>query len=366
MVHAVNNLEPQQPTRQITLMPTTIVKPDGPPDWRDFRTLSADPTGQILYFIECYRQPAPDCQVLRFDRATQQLYTYQLPEGYVYLEAYVSPSGRKLAMVRIPNGTAFPETLEQRQIAIMNIDGSGFEVLPLAPGPKSRPTFNATDDRLAFWRAQVRMDRSAKTSASRYDVYEYSFDTRQEAQFAASYQFFQGGCLYYLSDQRQLLVHGDVPMRDEALFHLSTHEYKKRYPNHLFRLNRKQTTWTHPMYSREPFIYMMRVTANARGDIAFSAEAIQEGGSIFLDKQDGSFFRWSERLWPAFETNTLLYAALLDSELVGIYVKTTAISREHGKTRFLRLDMTSGEWRALPMPALSTAQSISVSLKPEQ
>ena len=98
----------------------------------------------------------------------------------------------------------------------MNTDGSGLEVMPLAAGPKTYPTFNANDDRLAFWRSKPR-DLRAKTLAYDYDVYEYDFKTDKETAFGPSYRFFQGDTIRYLPDGDELLVQADVPLSDISI-----------------------------------------------------------------------------------------------------------------------------------------------------
>ncbi len=95
------------------------------------------------------------------------------------------------------------------------------------------PTFNAGDDRLAFWRAKPR-NPGSKILAADYDVYEYDFKTGKEYPFGASYKFFRGR-IHYLQGGDELLVKADVPSI-EGLLGLTIQDYMKRYTNYVFRL----------------------------------------------------------------------------------------------------------------------------------
>lgn len=358
------NTPNSQAPQPITVMPTTTIPSNDPPDWRDFRTLSAHPNGEEIFFVECQKNLAENCRVLRFNLKTRALGYYALPKGYAYLEAYISPSGKKLALLRASQQvTAFPENLERREIAIMNVDGTGFEVLPLALGAKTRPTFNATDDRLVFWRAKPRTEPGAKTLAAGYDVWEYDLKAGKEYPFGASYRFFQAGEIYYLPSGDDVLVKGGVPLVDMARFGLDTHDYGKRYPNQIFTLKRGQSDWSEPMFANESFKSLMRLTLSRDGAMVFDAEPPKGSTSIYRQEPSGNFRQWSTRQpWDVFGTAALFYAAMVGNQLIGIFNNKDAQS-EPGLKRFLTLDMQTGEWRTLNIPPLVSARIIPVILK---
>lgn len=351
----------------ITVMPITIVPSNEPPDWRDFRSLSAHPNGEDIFFVECYKKPAEDCRVLRFNLKTRALTYYDLPKGYMYLSAYLSPSGKKLALVRVPQEVkSFPENLERYQIAVMNSDGTNFEVLPLAQGVKNRPTFNASDDRLAFWRGEPRT-QPAKTSVTDIDVYEYDFKTGKEYPFGPSYRFFQAGEIYYLPSGDELLVNTDIPLQEQARLGLDTHAFGIRYPNHIFHLRRGQTGWTAPLFANESFKAASRLALSRDGAMVFKAEAKKEGTSIFRSERAGGFTQWSygfadNSIRHLFGAATANYSVLMGNQLIGIFNKHDA-QRERDLKRFLILDMQTGEWRTLHIPSLSTAKPIPVTTR---
>lgn len=374
LAHQMNTPNSQTP-QAITEMPTTIIPSNDPPDWRDFRTLSAHPNGEEIFFVECQKNLAENCRVLRFNLKTRSLAYYALPKGYAYLEVYLSPSGKKLALLRASQQvTTFPENLERREIAIMNVDGTGFEVLPLALGAKTRPTFNASDDRLAFWRAKPRTESGAKTLAAGYDVWEYDLKAGKEYAFGASYRFFQAGEIYYLPSGDELLVTAQWPSEgfagnsfDEpagrAFLGLSSNEYRKRYVNQVFRLHRGQADWSEPMFANESFKTLMRLALSRDGAMVFDATPPKGATSIYRQEPDGGFRQWSTRKpWDVFGTASLWYSALVGNQLIGIFDNKDA-QLEPGLKRFLTLDMQTGEWRALSIPPLSAARAIPVTLK---
>ncbi|MGB8518360.1 MAG: hypothetical protein WCD45_10800, partial [Gallionella sp.] len=349
-----------QPTMD---MPTSIIPSKDSPDWRDFRTLSAHPNGEEIFFVECQKNLAENCRVLRFNLKTRSLAYYALPKGYAYLEVYLSPSGKKLALLRASQqATTFPENLERREIAIMNTDGTEFEVLPLALGPKTTPTFNASDDRLAFWRAKPRTDSGAKTLASGYDVWEYDLKTGKEYAFGASYRFFQAGEIHYLPGVDELLVKGHVPS-GEALLGLNLQNYEERYPNYVFRLRRGQTVWVAPLFANESFKNLMRLALSRDGAMVFDATPSKGATSIYRQEPGGGFRQWSTRNpWDVFDTAALFYSTLIGNQFIGIFNNKDA-QREPDLMRFLILNMQTGEWRALSIPPLSAARAIPVTLK---
>lgn len=355
---------PNSPAPQpITVMPITVVPSNEPPDWRDFRTLSAHPNGEEIFFVECRKDLPEICRVLRLNLKTRVMAYFALPTTHAYLEAYLSPSGKKLAMVRVPQQvTSIAENLERKEIAIMNIDGTGLEVLPLASGPKTHPTFNANDDRLAFWRSKPRKPNS-KTLTTGYDVYEYDFKTGKETAFGASYRFFQGGEIHYLLGGDELLVTSDVPLADEGLLGMNVQDYGKRYLNHVFRLKRGQTHWVEPLFARESFKLLSQPALSRDGDMVFSAETVKEGVSIFRAERRGGFSQWQNKIWDAFEVGALNSSVIIGNRLLGIYQRLRAIPNYGEARRFVTLDMQSGEWRAMSIPPISSAKAIPVSMK---
>ncbi len=96
---AVNPMDtPNSPAPQpITVMPVTVIPSKEPPDWRDFRSLSAHPNGEEIFFVECHIDIPEKCRLLRLNLKTRGLAYYALPIDYQYVEAYLSPSGKKMA-----------------------------------------------------------------------------------------------------------------------------------------------------------------------------------------------------------------------------------------------------------------------------
>ncbi len=361
--------------KPITNMPIKIIPSNQPVEWRDFRAVSAHPDGENIFFVECVNQPSSDCKVLRFNLKTKVLAYYDLPSEYFYVEAYLSPNGKKLSLVLIPKKiTTFPETVQSIEIAIMNADGTNFEILPLASGIKTRPMFNFKNDKLAFWRAKPR-EQPAKTMASHYDVYEYDLKAKKEYLFAASYQFFQAGEIYYLPNGNEIVIGADVPSSDKALFGLDIWGYSKKYDNNMiFRLRRGQADWAEPLFIGDGFEFAHRVTLTHDNKIIFEAtnrEQEQKGSSkwsysVYRQEQN-SFSKWSRGdkenpICKIFDTGSLKYSALLGNRLIGIYHKN-ASGRYSISYRFLILDMTTGEWSALNIPPLYTARAIPVTVK---
>lgn len=361
--------------QKISVIPSSIIASNELPDWRDFRTVSSHQNGENILFVECEEILLADCRVLRLNINTRKFNYYDLPQGYRYLEAYISPSGKKMAVIRSPKQAQnFPENLNDREIIIMNSDGTNFEVLSLAVGPKTRPTFNASDDRLVFWRAQPRAEKGAKTLASNYDVWEYDLKKGKEYPFGASYRFFQAGEIHYLPGGDELLVAAQWPSEGfngvsfdnpsgRAFLGLSSNEYRTRYVNQIFRLRRVQTEWSEPIFSNESFSRAMRLSLTSDGSMVFEATPLKGSVSIYRQEPDGGFRQYSmQQSWDMFGTAALLYSTLVGNQLIGIFNNKDA-QRKRDERRFLILNLENGEWRALVVPPLAIAQPIFVTLK---
>lgn len=348
----------------ITLMPTTIVPSNEPPDWRDFRTVTAHPDGEHIFFVECRKDFPENCRVMRLNLRTKGFAYFALPAGYSNAEAYVSPSGKKIALVRMPlQYKTFPDTLERREIAIVNSDGTGFEVLPLALGAKTRPTFNATDDRLAFWRATPRIEQGAKSAASGYDVWEYDFKTGKEYPFGTSYRFFGGGEIHYLDSGNDILIKAEPPLEQAARLGKEIRDYQQSFPNQVFILRRGDTRWVTPLFAQEHFSGVQRLALARDGAMVFDATPPKGSTAIYRQMPTGDFLQWSHRsAWDTFDTASLYYAVVVGSELIGIFNNKNQ-QRAPDAKRFLILNMDKNTWRALSIPPAMTALAVPLALK---
>ncbi len=165
-----------------------------------------------------------------------------------------------------------------------------------------------------------------------------------------------------------MLVKSDVPLSDEGLLGMTTHEYGKRYPNHIFRLKRGQTQWVEPLFAHESFKGLWQPTLSRDGDLVFDAAPPKMGSiSICRHKTSDGFLKWStgqgqDSIWVVFSTARLMYSALIDSKLIGIFSNYVSQNNQRLR-RFLTLDMESGVWRAMSIPPVSTAKAIPVTLK---
>lgn len=351
--------------QQIISIPTTVIPSKEPPDWRDFRTVSAHPDGEQIVFVECGKDIPANCRVLRMNLKTNELFYYALPSEYTYSEVYFSPSGNKISMIRVSaQFKTFPGNLEHREIVVMNSDGSGHEVLPLALGAKTRPKFNATEDHLVFWRATPR-DASAKSIASGYDVWEYDFKTQKEKIFSVTYRFFEGGEIHYLPSEDEILVSGYAPLEGSAKFGLSAREYIDKYPNQLFQLKRSEKKWKTSILNSEFFHSnsAMNFSIMKSNVMIFNAHTVKGYMSIYKQVRNNEFYEWyTRKLWDDFDTASLRYSAVSDEKLIAIFNNKNQQQNSTLK-RFFILDMIRNEWRAFSIPAIKTSIPVAVSFK---
>lgn len=351
--------------QQIIYIPTTVIPPKEPPDWRDFKTVSAHPDGEQIVFVECGKDIPANCRVLRMNLKTNELFYYSLPSEYTYLESYFSPSGNKIAMIRVSaQFKTFPDNLEHREIVVMNSDGSGHEVLPLALGVKTRPTFNAAEDHLAFWRAKPR-DAGAKSIASSYDIWEYDFKTQKEKIFSVTYRFLEGGEIHYLPSEDEILVSAYAPLESSAKFGLGAREYIDKYPNQLFQFKRNEKKWKVSILNSDFFHSNSTINFSIMKNnvMIFDAHTVKGYMSIYKQEKNNEFYEWHTRqLWNEFDTAALMYSAVSGEKLIAIF-NNKHQQQKFDLKRFLMLDLIRNEWRALSIPVIKTALPIIVSFK---
>lgn len=206
---------------------------------RDFRSLSVSPDGEELFFVEVDERLPEHSRILRYDLKKSTLRHFDLPKGYAYTEAKVSPSGKYIVMTRMKEvpftaEAKLREALDNSELAIMKIDGTDFRALRLSRGFKRSPVLSNDDSKVAYVRGSLRPQNS-KSLASRLDIWEFDLKTGADTLFAGHFEFFEAGHMQYLSGDNEILFQAFGPRE----FAQSMSEYAKKYnSSNIYRISR--------------------------------------------------------------------------------------------------------------------------------
>lgn len=186
-----------------------------PPLGRDYRHISIHPNEKDMLFIECSEKLSTRCGIFRYDMSIQKLYQYNMPEGYIYHSAQLSPKGNYIVMHRSKLWKDDPEKTRQEretaEILIMQSNGKNLHIAPMPSGSYAMPFMSNNEDKIAYWKMKLRTPGS-KTLAARYNLWEIDLNTSQTKIFAGDFQFFQINSTQYLFNDKAILIGAYGPM----------------------------------------------------------------------------------------------------------------------------------------------------------
>lgn len=343
--------------------PISSASADVAPIGRDFRDLSIHPNSDELFLVEVNEKKLPEhSRVLRYSLKQKTLQHYDLPKGYAYTEAKISPSGNYIVMKRvkevdIKDEEKIRESLANPEIIIMKSDGTDFRVLKLNPGVKIAPIVSNDDSKIAYWRAELRPPHS-KSFASRFDIWEYDLRTGADAAFAGRFQFFEGGQMQYMPGDNEIFFQTYGP----RAYAQSMSDYGKRYNNsQSYRVARGQTELPVPILTEVS--YASFPTLGKDGDLFFVGD--KPTISLFKKPPQGQLIQWlaPKTFWGPEGISSMDVAAN------GTFIAFTYSFPDDHYDRFKEkrrgvgmLMLNTSQWETLSLPALESSTPIAVKL----
>lgn len=202
-------------------------------------TISVSPDGNQILFDGCGHKEYPACTIYRFDRDSDRLYRYlpRNPQESLYGGRY-SPSSNRIAFSLMPVDTAGNDIFEDTQIAMMQQDGSGLQIVIAGKGLKTAPVLSYDEKQVVFFKSEMSSVgsplRKQQTRANRYDLYNLNlFDGREMR--LTKYEFYSAGNAYFSSNNKKVFFEGDSPMRtpdwDQGGGYRE--EFKKKYQDNI-------------------------------------------------------------------------------------------------------------------------------------
>jgi Tol biopolymer transport system component len=189
--------------------------------YSEISSVSISPDGNQILFEGCGHKEYPSCTIYRFDWTNNRLFRYlpRNPNELLYGGRY-SPSSSRIVLSIIPLNADESRNYEDSQIALMQQDGSGLQIVSAGKGLKTEPVLSNDEKQLAFFKSEMSSVgsplRKQRTRAIRYDLYNLNLLTGKESRLT-KYEFYSAGNAYFTSDNKKILFEGDSPMSSDYL-----------------------------------------------------------------------------------------------------------------------------------------------------
>lgn len=199
----------------------TSPKPLSLGQFSNILTISISPDGNQILFDGCGHKEYPACTLYRFDQDNNRLYRYlpRNPQESLYGGRY-SPLSNRIAFSLMRVDAAGNDIFEDTQIALMQQDGSGLQIVTSGKGLKTASVLSYDEKQLAYFKSEMSSVgsplRKQRTRAIRYDLYTLNLLTNKET-CLTKYEFYNAGSAYFSSDNKKVLFEGDSPMRTPDL-----------------------------------------------------------------------------------------------------------------------------------------------------
>ncbi len=314
---------------------------------REYEFLSIHPNGEDLLISEGGKNSG----LLLFNLKKRSLFKYNISGNYQYTFSIFSSSGEKIVMVRrsLSKSRLIKDQLEAlrtSEIAIMNNDGSNFEVLPIPQDMIVALAMSKDEKKIAYWFAKTVRGPGSQTFISDFDIKELDLTTKRERLFAGPFNFFEIGSINYLNEST-LLISGFAP-RD---INTSIQDYAKKFNySHIYRIQRDQKETPTPIFTKN---------RNARNPVIdnhkntyFVDYPETMGRAISKISHDGQYlFSWR---MPDLK-NYSFYRLAVSPE--GRYL---AFTYGNQKSAIGFFDFKSEIWTTIPIPPASQASIIDI------
>lgn len=320
----------------------------------DIRDPRFSPDGKHLIFDRCAPERFVEgCRIHVYNLESKTLGYYLPPSGQTWMQANYSYKGDRLTFVTKPMQDRSKSLYSQRediflkaQIAVMNTDGSGMQILTDNPSYKGMPAFSHSGDKIIFVQTE-RLRNTGKTVAAYWDLWELDVGTRKMVLFADKNGFYQMGLPEYFPDDQHVLLNGDAPFLSllsgtHETFSTRLDDYMKRYKaNTVFKVKRGSSLEP-PAFTE--FGNTRSGCLDGIGNIYFGATFLEEGFRIRRLGADGSRSDWK---YPPLQSNSMSELGMNvahDGHFVAMSIKDGA------KNRFMLLDTTTSIWQELILP----------------
>ncbi len=326
---------------------------DSEEEGRGYNWVSIHPDGNRWLLSECIgKQGARVCGLFLYDFNTSRYQRYALPPGYFYMHGRFSASGNVIVAERnpLPRDRTSAEKLRllsETEIVRMNIDGTGFQIVPVPKGNLTYPVMSPDETKIAYWSAT-----GAPTSSGiphTQEVREFDLATNADRLFAGPFDFRLGGNLEYLSnDELAVQAFGTrgIPQKKG--------NGDSGYGMEVVQLRRDATVLPDPLLA-QPFMYAAAMP-DQRGQLHYVLQLNSREFAMVRKTAQGDTKVRKSPLLP--QGGPAVLATPPDGRYAAFIYMSTPDLTAIRKTQLGFFCWCNGDWYSVRIPAAESAEMI--------
>ena len=328
---------------------------------RGFQNISIHPNGDewlISEFSHAFTSYNSG-YLLIYSLRNHSYHRLDLPADYSYLEASFSSTGEQIVFVRQPPAKKgghdyVMNSYARGEIVVMNRDGSGYRVLPIAPNRIVCPKLSPSGKKLAYLVANSDKPPGRGTFMAYYDIWEFDLNSGENKLFAGPLMFYHAKMISYLSES-EIIAGAIFP------YHTGTAErpdYLGQYrSSEIFRIKRGTRFAPEPSYY--DLSYAKFPTIDQQGNIFYQAQPAKIGISLVRKDAAGNIIAWREPRMNRADVRQ--FTVDPGGDYVAFIYGGPSIKSTEGTSALGYFDLKTEKWIPVVPPAVS--ESIPVSLK---
>ena len=322
---------------------------------RGYNWLSIHPDGNRWLITECIAQRASKvCGVFLFDFRSGRYQRYALPPGYIYMHARFSPSGNVIVAERNPlpgKSTATEKllVLSQTEFIRMNIDGTGFQILPVPKGTLIYPVMSPDETKIAYWSATYALTSIGMPRSQ--EVREFDLETKADRLFAGPFNFWFGGNLEYRNND-EIAVQAFSPGARAK----KTEGDRKQYAMEVVQIRRNATDLPEPLVA-QPFMYAAAMSDQGQ-QLHYMLQLNSREFAVVKKTAQGDGEVWKSPPLP--EGGPAVVAVPPDGRYAAFIYKTAPALTANLKNRLGFFCWCDGKWYSVRLPEAESAEVIGI------
>lgn len=322
---------------------------------RGYNWVSIHPDGNRWLITECMAQHrARVCGLFLFDFRSGRYQRYALPPGYFYMHGRFSVSGNVIVAERNPQpreGTADEKMrlLRETEVIRLNIDGTGFQVLPVPKGYLTYPTMSPDETKIAYWSAT---DASIRGGLPRsQEVREFDLETKADRLFAGPFNFWLGGNLEYRTNDEIAVQTFSPAARAKKI-----ESDGKQYAMEVVQIRRDATVLPEPLVA-QPFMYVTAM-ADQKQQLHYMLQLKSREFAVVKKTAEGDSKVWKSPPLP--QGGPAVVAVPPDGRYAAFIYMTSSTLTANLKNRLGFFCWCNGKWYSVRLPAAESAEAIGI------
>lgn len=296
--------------------------------------------------------------LLLYNLKTNRLQRYELPGNYRYKYAEFSPNGEMIIMIRTeilpgPMVTDCLEELKTSEIAIMNKDGTRFQVLPVPKGIIYSLRMSPNGKKIAYCTAKTIRSPGSKTFVADFDVKEYYLTEKTDQLFAGPFDFFSMRSVNYLND-KTIIIGAFAPRNLPG----DIYEYSKKFNySEIYLVDRRQSELPTPKFTEN--YYATTPAIDQKKNVYFIDYPETAGRSLTKISPQGKSFSWRAPSLNNYGIYSL--AASPNGKYIAFIYGAGSARSTHSEFAIGMFQVDQESWKSITPPLIQEASVISVS-----